>query len=136
MPLLLYFITFFANTILMKITKKNILTAVCGMGVGLINGLLGAGGGMIAVPMLKAAGLEQKQAHANAVALIMPISIVSAVTYILKGAVTVSDAVPYLLPGMAGAALGTLVLSKISSPLLRKIFALFMIWAGVRLLTR
>ena len=120
----------------MKIEKKNIITALCGLGVGVINGLLGAGGGMIAVPMLKAAKLEQKQAHANAVALIVPISVISAITYISKGTVTVNDALPYILPGMAGAALGTLVLSKISTPLLRKIFALFMIWAGVRLLIK
>ena len=120
----------------MKNKKKNFVSALCGLGVGLINGLLGAGGGMIAVPMLKAAGLEQKQAHANAVALIMPISIVSAASYILRGAVTIPDTAPYLLPGMAGAVLGTLVLSKISTPALRKIFALFMIWAGIRLLTK
>lgn len=132
----MYFYLFGTNTTYMKNKKKNFLTALCGLGVGLINGLLGAGGGMIAVPMLKAAGLEQKQAHANAVALIMPISIVSAASYILRGAVTIPDATPYLLPGMAGAALGTLVLSKISTPALRKIFALFMIWAGIRLLTK
>lgn len=120
----------------MSTKKKKIITALCGLGVGVINGLLGAGGGMIAVPMLKAAGLEQKQAHANAVALIVPISVISAATYLLKDAVSISDAMPYILPGIAGAALGTLVLSKISTPLLRKIFALFMIWAGIRLLTK
>lgn len=132
----MHFSFVFVNNTIMKIKKKQILTALCGLGVGVINGLLGAGGGMIAVPMLKAAGLEQKQAHANAVALIVPISVISAATYLLKDAVSISDAMPYILPGIAGAALGTLVLSKISTPLLRKIFALFMIWAGIRLLTK
>ena len=51
-------------------TKNNkLFTAVAGLGIGLINGLLGAGGGMLAVPLLKKMGLSQKQAHANAVQL-------------------------------------------------------------------
>ena len=112
------------------------LTVAGGLGVGLINGILGAGGGMIAVPVLKLAGLEQKQAHANAVALILPVSFLSAMLYISKGRVDLSDAMPYLGPGVIGAVLGTLILSRISSPALRKIFAVFMVWAGIRLLIR
>ena len=120
----------------MNKTVKYTLTAASGLGVGLINGMLGAGGGMIAVPALQLAGLDRKEAHANAVALILPISVMSAVLYLLKDRVTVQNAIPYLIPGIIGAALGTLILSKISSPLLRKVFAVFMIWAGIRLITR
>ena len=32
--------------------KESLLTAGAGLAVGLVNGLLGAGGGMIAVPLL------------------------------------------------------------------------------------
>ena len=38
----------------MKFLKsKGVLTAGAGLTVGLVNGLLGAGGGMIAVPLLQ-----------------------------------------------------------------------------------
>ena len=36
--------------------SKKILTALLGMAIGFINGLLGAGGGMLAVPLLKKYG--------------------------------------------------------------------------------
>ena len=104
--------------------------------IGIINGLLGAGGGMLAVPLLKNEGLGQKEAHATSIALILPLSVISAVTYLLKGSVDLGDAVPYLLPGAIGAVLGAFLLGKISDKWLRKVFGVFMIWAGIRLLMR
>ena len=44
---------------------KNTLSAVGGFLSGAVNGLLGAGGGMIAVPMLAKSGLEAKKSHAT-----------------------------------------------------------------------
>jgi len=107
-----------------------------GVIIGIVNGLLGAGGGMLAVPLLKKSGLNQKEAHATSIALILPLSVISAVTYLLKGSVVLGDAVPYLLPGALGAVLGAFLLNKISDKWLRKIFGIFMIWAGFRLLMR
>ena len=33
--------------------NKKLITALCGAAIGFVNGLLGAGGGMLAVPLLK-----------------------------------------------------------------------------------
>lgn len=44
---------------------KNTLSAVGGFLSGAVNGLLGAGGGMIAVPMLAKSGLEAKKSHGH-----------------------------------------------------------------------
>lgn len=117
-------------------SKKNLTTAASGLLIGGINGLLGAGGGMIAVPMLKKAGLEQKEAHANAVAVILPISVLSAVLYIIKGYVGIPDALPYVPTGIIGSVLGTIILKKISPVWLKRIFGAFMVYAGVRLLLK
>ncbi len=117
-------------------SKKNLTTAASGLLIGGINGLLGAGGGMIAVPMLKKAGLEQKEAHANAVAVILPISVLSAVLYIIKGYVGIPDALPYVPTGIIGSVLGTMILKKISPVWLKRIFGAFMVYAGVRLLLK
>lgn len=117
-------------------SKKNLTTAASGLLIGGINGLLGAGGGMIAVPMLKKAGLEQKEAHANAVAVILPISVLSAVLYIIKGYVGIPDALPYVPTGIVGSVLGTMILKKISPVWLKRIFGAFMVYAGVRLLLK
>ncbi len=121
----------------MKLFKKNnLLTAGAGLAIGIVNGLLGAGGGMIAVPLLKKLGLEQKAAHANAVAIILPISVLSAVLYIIKDYVTLSEALVYMPTGVFGSVAGTFLLKKISPLWLARIFGGFMIYAGVRLLLR
>ena len=116
--------------------KKTLISAFSGILIGFVNGMLGAGGGMIAVPMLKKSGMDQKQAHANAVAVILPISLVSAVTYIIKDSVALSDAVGFMPAGVVGALAATLLLKKISPLYLKIVFGGFMVWAGVRMLLK
>ena len=102
---------------------------------GILNGLLGAGGGMAAVPVLKTE-LEPRLAHANSVCIILPICVVSAISYLTDGRVTINDSFPYLMWGLIGAAAGTLLLQKIKPKLLKKIFAAIMLWAGIRMIFR
>lgn len=114
--------------------NKKFLTIVLGLLIGIINGLLGAGGGMLAVPALKKLGLDQKDAHRNAVAVILPLTVFSSVLYLIDGRVSINDALIYIPGGLIGAILGTFLLKKISSKWLAVIFSLFMIYSGVRLL--
>lgn len=116
--------------------KINFKALLLGVAVGLVNGIFGAGGGMLAVPILKRNGLEQKVAHANAVAVILPITIISAALYLIKGNVTLSDSFAYIPTGLAGSVIATFLLQKFSNTLLQKTFSIFMIYAGVRLLMR
>ncbi len=101
-----------------------------------MNGIFGAGGGMLAVPLLKKSGMDQKSAHANAVAVILPITVISAILYLVKGNVTLSDSFAYVPTGLIGSVIATFALQKFSNRLLQKIFSIFMIYAGIRLLTR
>lgn len=116
--------------------KKNVRTISSGFAVGLVNGVFGAGGGMLAVPLLKKAGLNQKSAHANAVAVILPITVISAIMYLVKGNVMLSDSFAFIPTGLIGSVIATFLLKKFSNRWLQKIFAAFMIYAGVRLLLR
>lgn len=102
--------------------------------IGAINGFFGAGGGLACVPLLMKMGFERKDAHANAVAVIFPITLVSAVNYLCRGYVTLEQSLVYLPGGIAGALVGTYIMKKISPRLIKKIFAIFMIWAGWRLI--
>ncbi len=117
-----------------KKIKEKIKPPTYGIVTGIVNGLLGAGGGMIAVPALKKVGLDQRRAQANAIAVILPISIVSCVMYMMRGNVTVSDSLPYIPGGIIGTLIGTFLLSKLPTNILKKLFGGFMIWAGIRLL--
>ncbi len=114
--------------------KKTFISVIFGLFIGLINGLLGAGGGMLAVPALKYSGLSGKEAHENAVAVILPLTLLSAILYIINGKVALSDALIYIPGGLIGALIGTFLMKKISNVWLTRIFGGFMIFAGVRML--
>lgn len=121
-----------------KIRELGVWTraAVTGAACGLLNGLFGAGGGMAAVPLLKAGGLPQKKAHATSLAVILPLAAVSAAFYLLDGALSFEEAVPYLPGGFLGACAGALLMKRIPSGVLRRVFGALLLVAGVRLLLR
>lgn len=121
-----------------KIRELGVWTraAVTGAACGLLNGLFGAGGGMAAAPLLKAGGLPQKKAHATSLAVILPLAAVSAAFYLLDGALSFGEAVPYLPGGFLGACAGALLMKRIPSGVLRRVFGALLLVAGVRLLLR
>ena len=54
--------------------KRKIAMCIVSLFIGAINGLFGAGGGMLAVPCLTYVwGLDEKSAHATAIAVILPL---------------------------------------------------------------
>lgn len=106
---------------------------LAGLLIGTVNIILGAGGGMLTVPLYKKFGMEQKQAQINAVATILPITIISSIIYLINGNVNFTDAYIYLIPGLIGSIVGTFVIKKASNKFLTVFFGLFMIWAGVRM---
>lgn len=113
--------------------KKSTIGAA-GALVGVVNILLGAGGGILAVPILKKCGLTQKQAQANAVAVILPLTLISFIIYIKKQYVNFFDSLWIIPFSVLGGLLGTFVFRKLSSSFLKKCFGVFMIWAGIRML--
>ncbi len=119
-----------------KMKNKKLITALYGAAIGFVNGLLGAGGGMLAVPLLKKQGLSQKAAQQNAIAIILPITAVSAGIYLYKDYVNLSSSYSYLPTGFLGAIIATFLMKKISNKWLKRIFAFFMLYAGVRLLLK
>ena len=98
----------------MKIKNFSIKSFLCGAAIGVVNGLFGAGGGMLAVPFLKSQGFNQQSAHKNAVAVILPITLISAALYLFRGNVNIKDALIYIPTGVLGAILGTVIIKKIS----------------------
>ena len=110
--------------------------AVTGLGCGLLNGLFGAGGGMAAVPLLRAGGLRRREAHATSLAVMLPLAAVSAAVYLSQGAVSLAEAAPYLPGGFLGACAGALLMKRIPPGVLRRVFGALLIFAGARLLLR
>ena len=117
-------------------TGKKGKTAAIGGGalVGAANGLLGGGGGMLAVPLLRAGGLSARRAHATAIAVILPASLVSGAVYLFYGFTPVSVLLPVALGVAAGGYLGAKLLPHLPVRLVDLLFGIFMLAAGVRML--
>ncbi len=108
---------------------KNALSAFT---VGLINSALGAGGGIAAVYFLKKKGLEQKQAQATALALILPLTVISVAIYLFRGDFEISEGLSYIPFGLVGALCGTRLLKISQNKILKKIFAIVTVIAGIK----
>lgn len=116
--------------------KGKMMPYLVGAVTGVLNGLFGAGGGMVAVPMLSKAGLDTQQAHATSIAIILPLTIISSCIYLFQGHLALGDAFVYLPGGVAGALLGSLLLKKLNPIWVRRIFGGLILFSAVRLLLR
>lgn len=110
------------------------LFCVGGAAAGLINGLFGGGGGMVLLPVLRRSGLPTKTSFATCVAVIFPLCAVSAAVYLLRTPFDWLAALPYLAGGAIGGALGGKLFRSLAGVWLRRLFALFMLYGGVRYL--
>ena len=111
---------------------KYILT---GMVTGAANGLFGSGGGAIVVPaMILLLDTDEHKAHATAIAVILPLTVVSAFFYISNNFVNWGVTIKVILGGIVGGYIGAKLLGKCSPNVLRKVFAVFMIFAAFRML--
>ena len=102
--------------------------------VGFVNGLLGTGGGILAVSILKKQNLEQNKAHATAVGLMFPLSLISLFIYWQKEGEFLSKYWIYFLPAIGGSFIGAFLLKKIKAEKLRFLFAIIIFYSAVRLL--
>ena len=113
---------------------KTIRLIAGGTLTGAANGLFGGGGGMIAVPVLERAGkLGALRAHATAIAVILPASLVSAAVYLWFGLIPLQTYLPVALGVLLGGVLGAKLLPNISAKWVTLIFAALMLAAGVKM---
>lgn len=119
-----------------KLTKKDVIISIIfGVFVGFINGFFGGGGGMIVVPVLIfLLGLEDKKAHATAILVILPISICSSVVYLLNNTIEYDKLLYTGVGFIVGGIIGALILNKINNKVLRIIFSIIMVVAGIKML--
>ena len=76
---------------------------VAGLCAGIINGLFGAGGGMVLIPLLRRlTDLKEESIFPSCVAMILPMCIASILIYATKGPLLWQDALPYLIGGGIG----------------------------------
>ena len=115
--------------------KCKCKTIIIGILTGLANGLFGSGGGTVLIPCLVFWNdIEDHKAHATAIAVILPLTIISSFIYIKNNLVDYSLTYKVTIGSMLGAYIGSTMLNKISSQILKKTFGTFMIIAAFRML--
>lgn len=103
--------------------------------IGFLNGFFGGGGGMVCVPILeKVLYLDPKHSHATAIAVIFPLSLISAFIYVINGSIS---SLPLLSVGLGvvlGGILGSYALKFLPPKAIKIIFALIMLAGGIKLI--
>lgn len=106
---------------------------IVGLVAGLFNGLFGAGGGMIVVPMLEKSGINPKKSHATSIVIIAILSVFSLIGYFCVGHIDFQNTLGYIPAGVVGVFVGSWLLKKIKTDFLRRVFGLIMIISSIRL---
>ena len=107
--------------------------ALCGLCAGAVTGLLGAGGGMVLVPLLTKFGdLEEAQVFPASVSIILPVCVTS--LFIQSGSVPPAEALPYLLGSAAGGVAAGFFGRKIPVKWLHRGLGALILWGGIRYL--
>jgi hypothetical protein len=106
---------------------------LCGAAAGAANGLFGAGGGMLLVPLLtRWAKLSDREAFATSISIIAPICLVSIAVYCQNGSLDLLAALPYLVGGFFGGLLGGKLFPHVPTWLLRRLLGLLILYGGIR----
>lgn len=115
----------------MKLTKS----AISGALAGSINGLLGAGGGMVLVPLLtKAEEFSEEEVFPASVGIIMPLCVVSLTVSAMHGDLPWGQALPYLFGGVPGGLLAGFIGKKIPVKWLHRLLGIIIVWGGIQYL--
>lgn len=107
-----------------------------GVGAGVVSGLFGVGGGIVLVPYLGIVrGWDQKRAQATSLVSVAMAAAAALVTYAVAGRVAWLAALPILIGGLAGAVLGSALVKRLNSLVLRMAFVGLLVVVAVRLVT-
>lgn len=115
--------------------KKRLGFLLAGFCAGSVNGLLGAAGGMVLVPLLTSAtDLEEDEIFPASISIILPISLVSLGWTLVTGTVDFHAALPYLPGSAIGGFLAGKWGQKIPTLWLHRGLGALILWGGFRYL--
>lgn len=115
--------------------KSVFLLILGGIFAGLVNGILGGGAGVVVVLLLlTVCKLPQNQAQATALLVVLPMTVLSALLYVLNGSLPVGDTIVVCISSVVGGIVGALLLGKIDSRVVKGIFSLLMLAGGIQMI--
>ena len=113
--------------------KRSVGAGIAGFSAGALNGLFGAGGGMVLVPLLSLlTDLEEEKMFGTSVIILLPICIISLLFTNGWDAFSFLQALPYLLGSAAGGVLAGNFAKKIPTLWLHRVLGILIVWGGIR----
>lgn len=114
--------------------NSTILIVLVGICAGFLSGLFGVGGGILVVPgLVLVAKMDQRLAHGTSLAAVLPISAASMITYWAHDNIDWPVALFLAIGAVAGAVLGTRLLSVLPYRTLGIAFSVVLILSAIRL---
>lgn len=109
--------------------------SLAGLAAGAVNGLFGAGGGMILVPLLgRSKEISEDEIFPCSISIILPVTIVSAAVSWLNGNLSPGDALPFLPGSALGGIAAGLWGGKIPTVWLHRGLGILIVAGGIRYL--
>lgn len=118
---------------LLQKRQNGILTAAVAAGV--VNGLFGAGGGMVLVPLLTMlTDVEEHSVFPVSISIIFPMCLTSLTVIATAETIPWQDALPYLIGSAIGGVIAGFWGSKVPVKWLHRGLGILILWGGVRYL--
>lgn len=115
--------------------KSILFMYLAGSGAGIVNGLFGAGGGMLLIPLLSLlTDLDDSEIFPASISIILPICLVSLGISAWGQPIPWDTALPYLVGSAAGGALAGIFGGKIPTVWLHRVLGILIVWGGLRYL--
>lgn len=115
--------------------KEPCAMALAGAVAGAVNGIFGAGGGMLLVPLLSFfCRMDEDSIFPASISIILPICVVSLLSHAWQTALPWADAVPYLLGSAIGGVIAGSLGGRIPTKWLHRGLGVLILYGGWRYL--
>ncbi len=120
----------------MLVSSTFLLLLLIGLVAGILSGIFGIGGGIVIVPaLIYLLGFSQHKATGTSLAVLLPpIGIAAVLEYYHHDNVDLSAALIIAVASILGAWLGSLFANRLSGPMLRLAFGVFVVAMGFYLI--
>ena len=116
--------------------KTAVLLSLVGVAAGTVNGLAGSGAGIVLIYALRGIYPEmgERELFVTSLCTVFLLTASSALFYGADGRFSLANFMPYALPAALGGLVGSLILARINTRVLRAVFCGILIISGALML--
>ncbi len=114
--------------------KNRVLEIIIVILTGFISGFFGAGGGLLLVPFfVHYLKIDEVKSRANVILIILSLVVISGFIYMRNNFIDINLALKCSIGGIIGSFIGSKLLVKLNSKILKILFIMFLIYSGCKI---